>query len=162
MANFKSDRWVNGHGVFSGHETYVRKNVSLRGTCKADNANLLLVSLIYREQGDSGLPGSDEELQRVDNTEEAIADRICSRYGALYALCVTSAGTRDLFLFLPSRPTDEEIAEEIEACSPSVDYDFALRHDPAWRPYVTLLPDALAGAPAAAPKTSWWRRLFGS
>src|SRR5262245_57560000 len=162
MADFKLDRWINGHGVFSGHETYVRKNISLQTTRKADYPHVLLVSLIYQEQGASGLPSSEVELQRLDNSEEAIADRICSRYGALYALCVSRDETRDLLFFPHVSPTDEAIAAEVAACSPSVDYDFGMRQDPAWRPYVTMLPDSPAGAPAAPPQKSWWRRLLGS
>src|SRR5687768_1673882 len=162
MADFKSDRWVNGHGVVRGRETFVRKNVSLQTTRKADYPTLLLVSLIYNDQASSGLPCSDEELHRLDITEEAIADRFCSRYAARFALCVTAGGTRDLFLFLPGNPTEQEIAAEFDACPPSVDFDFGLRHDPAWRPYMAMLPDSAVEASAAAPLISWWKRLWGS
>jgi hypothetical protein len=160
MADFRSDRWANGHGVVGGRKTFIRKNESLASTRKEDYPNLLLISLIYQEQGDGGLPRSEEELDRLDRTEEAVASRICSRFGALFALCVTRDGTRDLFLFLSSCPTDEEIAAELAACSPSVDFDFAVRHDPAWRPYLTMLPHSAAAA--TAPQTPWWRRLLGS
>jgi hypothetical protein len=161
MGDFTQDRWINGHGVVGGHEAYVRKNVSLQATRKADYPNMLMVSLIYKQQGESGLPSSEEELQRLDNYEETIADRLCSRHGGLYALCVTGGGTRDLFLFLPGRPTEQQIAAEFDASLPAVDYDFGLRHDPAWRPYVTMLPDAADGAPASA-RQPWWKRLLGS
>ena len=160
MANFKSDGWVNAHGVVRGRETYVRKNVSLQATRKADFPTLLLVTLIYKEKGPTGLPSSEEELNRLDITEEAIADRFCSKYAARYALCVTADGTRDLFLFLPGNPAEQEIAAEFDSCSPSVDFDFGLRHDPAWRPYVAMLPDSAGEAPAAAPPSSWWKRLW--
>jgi hypothetical protein len=162
MADYKSDRWVNGHGVMSGRETFIRKNVSLEATRKADYPTLLLVSLIYHEKSASGLPSSEKELQRLDNTEEAIAAGFCSRHAALFAMCVTGDGTRDLFLFLPRCPTEQEIATEFDACSPSVDFDFAVKHDPAWRPYMTMLPDTAGKSPAAAPPAPWWKRLLGS
>jgi hypothetical protein len=162
MADFKSDRWVNGHGVVGGREAFIRKNISLQAICKANYPTLLMVSLIYHEQTASGLPSSHGELDRLDITEEAIADRFCAKYAAQYALCVTAGGTRDLFLFLPGKHTEQEIAAEFDSCSPSVDFDFALRHDPAWRPYVAMLPDSAGQAAASAPQASWWKRLWGS
>jgi Family of unknown function (DUF695) len=163
MADYKRDRWVNGHGVFKGRATFIRKNVSLAGTRKADYPTVLMVCLVYREMADNGLPGSSEELHRLDQTEEAIADHFCSRYDALFALCVTGGGTRDIFLFLPERPTEQEVAAEFDACSPSIDYDFGLRHDPEWRPFMTLLPQSDDDSPLGAAKSrlSWWKRLFG-
>jgi hypothetical protein len=163
MADYKRDRWVNGDGVLGGRATFVRKNVSLCQTRKTDFPTVLLVSLIYHEVAPDGLPASSEELDRVDRTEEAIADHFCSKYDALYALCVTTNGTRDLFLFLPRRPIEQELATDFEACSPSVDYDFSLRHDPEWRPFMTLLADPNEDTHAGAlkPRLPWWKRLFG-
>jgi hypothetical protein len=160
MGDFKSDRWVNGHGVFRGRQAFIRKNVSLQATYKADYPTLLFVSLIYKKQDSRGLPCSEDELHRLDITEEAIADRFCTRYAARYALCVTRDGTRDLFLFLPGNLTEQEIDAEFDACLPSVDFDFALRHDPAWRPYMEILPDSGGKAPPTPPQLSWWRRIW--
>jgi hypothetical protein len=105
------------------------------------------------------LPSSSEELQRLDSTEESVADYFCSRFHALFALCVTADGTRDIFFYLTEAPIEEEVAAAFEACNMLVDYDFAIRPDPEWRPFMTLLPDSAesSGGVQPAPKKPWWK-----
>lgn len=159
VGGYKSGRWVNGHGVLRGCKAFIRKNVSASVIRKAEYPALLLVSLIYHEKAADGLPGSAEELSRLDEAEETVADRLCERHHAQFALCVTTDGTRDLFLFLPQRPDDDEVARLLDSCSLPVDYDFAMQHDPGWRPYMTMLPEV---GEASAGRLPWWRRFFGA
>lgn len=163
MGDYKEDRWVNGEGVLGGRAAYIRKNVSLSAVRKADYPTLLLVSLIYHEKSKNGLPASNAELYRLDSTEEQIADHFCAHNGALFALCVTTNGTRDIFLFVRRKPTEEELAAAFHTLSPSVDYDFALRQDSEWRPFMTLLPQTGDNATSTKAKlrSPWWRRLLG-
>ena len=72
---------------------------------------------------------------------------------------MTTDGTRDLFLFLPGHPDDADVAELLDSCSLPVDYDFALRHDPEWKVYTTILPEV---GDASAGRSPWWKRLFGA
>jgi hypothetical protein len=44
MGDYKSDSWVNGHGVLGGRQTFIRKNVSLSRIRKADYPTALLIS----------------------------------------------------------------------------------------------------------------------
>jgi hypothetical protein len=164
MGDYKADRWINGERPLAGRVALIRKNVSLSNARKADYPTLLMVSLVYHDIREDGLPGARNELVRLDNTEEMIADHFCARYGAQFALCVTSNGTRDLFLFLPRRPSEQEIATDIESCSPSVDYDFGLRNDPEWRPFMAFLPgpDEKSSAGETKSRLPWWKKLFGS
>ena len=78
-------------------------------------------------------------MQRLDRTEQGVADRFCNGHGALFGLVVTSDGTRDIFLFLPQRPDDACVDAEIQGANPEVDYSFEIIHDPAWRPYEHIL-----------------------
>jgi len=159
MGDYKSDRWVNGEKQFRGRIALIRKNVSLQSVKKSDYPELLLVTLVFHQVTPEGLPSSGAELDRLDNTEEVIADQVCSRYDAQFAMCVTTNGTRDLFFFLPSLPTEKELAKAIDACEPAVDYDFTLHHDPNWKPYVTMLPDSKRGS--SRSESPWWKRLLG-
>ena len=157
MGDYKLERWINGDGMLRGFRALIRKNVSASAIRKSEYSELLLVSLIYHEKAADGLPGSAEELGRLDEAEETVADRICQRHPAQFVMCVTTDGTRDLFLFLSRRPDEDEVAQLLESCSLPVDYDFGLQHDPAWRPYMTILPGV-----APASRESWWKRLFGA
>ena len=158
MRDYKSDSWVNGQGVFAGRQAFIRKNVSLSQVCKADYPTGLLISLVYHEKKEDGLPSSSDELQRLDTTEESVADYFCSRFQALFAMCVTADGTRDIFLYLPGGPAEEQIARAFEACDVLVDYDFSIQPDPQWHPYSTLLSDPVESSSEQSPAMKpWWK-----
>jgi hypothetical protein len=139
MSDYKSEQWINGRGPFSGHQAYVRKNVSLAAVPRSKYPFTLLLSLIYRSSAPDGTPCESGELKRLDRTEEAVADRFCNEHGALFGLVVTSDGTRDIFLFLPQRLAEDCADAVIQAANPEVDYSFEIIHDPAWRPYERIL-----------------------
>jgi hypothetical protein len=140
MTTYKSQDWANGSGRLAGHAAHVRKNKSLASVRRSDYPVALLVNLVYTHRGPDGLPQDEDELSRLDRTEEAVADRFEAVCQALFALVVTGDGTRDLFLYLPKRDSEDEIARHLRWASPEVDYDFTLHEDPDWRPYQDLMP----------------------
>ena len=138
--NYKQQEWSSAHGTLGGKRTYMRKNASLLPVDKAQFPHVVIVNLIYREVREDGLPAADEELSRLDATEESVADQLQAAFGALFGLIVTSDGTRDLFFFLPEPESDDAIEAVIESCEPRVGYDFSMHEDPSWEPYVELMP----------------------
>ena len=140
MASYKNDEWLNAQGSVQGRRAYVRKNVSLLNTAKAEFPWVVIVNLAYQPRDEDGMPAYQSELENLDATEESVADQMHKAFGALFGLVVTSDGTRDLFFFLPHAPHEDALQTAIEAADPSVDYDFFVRDDPDWRPYVQLLP----------------------
>jgi hypothetical protein len=74
--DYKSQRWINASGTLGGHRAHLRKNVSLRSDDPSAFSYTILLSLIYLDAQADGTPASEEELTRVDRTEEAIADAL--------------------------------------------------------------------------------------
>lgn len=163
MRNYKNDEWISGTGVIGGRPASIRKNVSLSTVRKTDYPCLLLVSLIYLKKGLDGLPASSEELYRLNDIEEQIADHFCEHYRALLAMCITSDGTRDIFLFLPKAPSEEQLEIEFSNFVLAMDYDFALRQDPLWQPYqfTNIQVDEPEKPTSSVQKKAWWKRMLG-
>ena len=136
--NYKRQPWTNATGTFAGHAAHVRRNVGLEDEASQQFPYTVLVSLAYTERSPTGQPCDEDELCRLDETEELIGDAMESRLGALFALCVTSDGTRDLFFFVSEMPTDARIEQLIESIEPRVKYSFERLHDPEWHPYWSL------------------------
>ncbi len=137
--DYKSQPWVNGHGHVGAYPAFVRKNVGLASIDSAAFPHLALVSLLYREVAADGRPADGDEWARLDSTEERLADAMQSRFGACFALCVTSDGSRDLFFFLSTAITEEEADDLVQSIRPAVDYEIAIIYDPEWRPYRELM-----------------------
>ncbi len=140
MADYKQAEWVNAEGPLQGHKTFLRKNVSLLKTAKEEFPYVVIVYLLYQHRDSDGMPTCRSELENLDATEEAIATRMERTFDALFGLVVTSDGTRDLFFFLPAESDGNNVEDAIQDAEPSVDYDFSVRHDSLWQPYVNLLP----------------------
>jgi hypothetical protein len=140
MRDYKAHSWINARGPFGGHQANVRKNVSLADVSRHEYPYTLLLSLIYSNRAADGTPSDSGEWQRLDRTEERIADRFCIEHGALFGMVVTSDGTRDVFLFLPESLDDSAVDAVIQSATPEVDYRFEIIHDPAWIPYDRILP----------------------
>jgi hypothetical protein len=159
MADFTADEWIKGEQPLAGKIALVMKNVSLANVRRRDYPYELIVHLVYEEIQEDGLPGSVEEIELLDRNEKVIASHFCSRHDARFALCVTSEGIRDQFLYLPRHISDEELASELDALSLSVDYDFGIRKCPDWEIYECALPENRCNAQSS--KLPWWRTLFG-
>lgn len=141
MRDYRTDRWINARGHFGGHFAYLRKNVSLADVSRREFPYTLFLSLIYINKAANGTPSSSGEWQRLDRTEEKIADKFCIEHGALFAVSVTSNGTRDVFLFLPQSLEDSAAEALIQSAAPEVDYRFEIIQDPAWIPYDRVAPE---------------------
>lgn len=137
-----------------------RKNVSLSNVRPRDYPCELIVHLVYEDMQEDGLPGSREEVELLGTNEERIADHFCDTFDARFALCVTSDGVRDQFLYLPEPLSEDEIASELEMLSLSVDYDFGIRTKSDWSIYRNALSDSESTVPST--KRPWWKRLFGA
>ncbi|MBK9967341.1 MAG: DUF695 domain-containing protein [Holophagales bacterium] len=118
MSDYRSQSWSNGTGRLGGRAARLRKNVSLDASQQSTHPYALIVNLIYHHLGTDRMPGLHEELERLDRTEEAVADRIVAAYDAHFAMVVTGDGTRDLFLYLPHNISEAEIEQHIEAPEP--------------------------------------------
>jgi hypothetical protein len=140
-AAYKSQPWINAHGQLGGHPAHLRKNVGLRSADHASYPHLVLVSLLYRGVAGDGQSATPEEWARLDETEERIADAMCARFAAHFALIVTSNGRRDLFFFLAAPAGDAETDALIQSIEPSVDYELSFVYDPEWRPYRDLVKE---------------------
>jgi hypothetical protein len=140
MEDFQNQKWENAHGVVGGQAALVRRNISLADVPRNSHPYTLFVSLLYGSRNEDGFPSDEDELSRLDRTEEVIAEKFWAQHQALFGLTITSDGTRDLFLFLP-RSIDEDVADAlIQELDPEVDYDFQILKDPRWEPY-DILPD---------------------
>lgn len=142
MSNYKSHEWINGEVELGGELALVRKNVSLSNVKRANYPYELIVHLVYEDIQDNGLPASREEFELLDSNEEMIADHFCQKFDGHFALCVTSNGVRDQFLYLPKMLTDDQLDSEFDLLSPTVDYDFGIRKSPDWVIYENALADA--------------------
>ena len=140
MSDYKLQRWMNARGPFGGHQANVRKNVSLVDVPRSKYPYTLLLSLIYRNRAADGTPSDGGEWQRLDRTEESVAEKFCVEHEALFGMVVTSDWTRDIFLFLAEALDDGTIDTVIQSAKPEVDYRFEIIHDPAWIPYDRILP----------------------
>lgn len=132
---YRDQEWTNAEGELEGMKCLVRRNVSLLKYDRAARPFVLMVSLIYELTDDDGLPTDEAELIWGDETEEAIADWFAAHHDGWFGMAVTSDGTRDLFMFLPSMLKDQDIEEAINSTSPTLDYDFFITEDPDWVPY---------------------------
>ena len=112
MADYKQQEWISGHGTLGGKRSYLRKNVSLEHADKTQFPHVVIVNLVYRQVREDGLPAAEEELSRLDATEESVADQMQAAFGALFGLIVTSDGTRDLF-FLLREPESDDAMEAV-------------------------------------------------
>ena len=160
MPHYTSDEWMNGEQSLGGETALVRKNASLSNVRRLNYPYELIVHLVYEEMQDEGLPGSQEELELLDRNEEVIANHFCEQFDAKFALCVTSNGVRDQFLYLPRHLREDEIAIELESLSLSVDYDFGIRRSPDWGIYSNALTEP--ESQARSSRVPWWKKLFGS
>jgi hypothetical protein len=138
VTDYKDQPWTTATRALAEHEVFVRRNVGLESEVSSERPYIILVSLIYRVAGADGRPSSEEELVRLDRTEEAIADVMQAHHGARFGLAVTGGGTRDLFFFVRDCAADEEVERLIQSIAPQVDYQFEQLHDPQWQPYWDL------------------------
>lgn len=141
MPDYRTDDWINAEGTIGAKKAFVRKNASLQEVSKADFPYVLMVNLAYANATPDGLPADEGELAALGHTEEGIADRLQSQFGARFGLVVTGEATRDLFFFLPTAPDEKELETAIISSEPTVYWDFAIRHDPAWQPYIRFLSE---------------------
>ncbi len=139
--DYKAQQWITGIGSLGGRRAQLRKNAGLLTFDGAEAPYLLLVTLTYTNLGGDGRPSDEAESARLDASEVRIADALQAHFGAYYALCITSNGTRDLFFF-HAAPTNGEAADGVvKAAGPTVGYELTLVYDPEWRPYNGMLTD---------------------
>ncbi len=141
-SSYKDQRWVTGSGVLSGKPARVRKNVSLVGFDTRTAPYLVLVTLVYKELDLEGFPVDADEALALDETEVRLADALEKNFKAHFAMAITSGGARDLFFFHPDATTDTTADALVQLIEPAVDYEISLVHDPIWRPYREILPEA--------------------
>jgi hypothetical protein len=98
----------------------------------------VIVNLVYQGVSDSGLPDDEQELTLMDQFEEQLADRLEQSLDAVFALAVTSDGTRDLFFYVSAPPSEDDLEDLISSLEPPVNFDFSFHQDPDWHPYTTL------------------------
>lgn len=135
---YKQDEWTNASGELSGNTAYVRRNVSLTDNERASRPYVLVLTLIFDDVDEDGMPSTDEALTAADLMEQRLADQFVADHDALFGMIVTSDGTRDLFLFLGRELSEPEIERAIQAAEPDMDFDFDLEHDPQWQVYYDL------------------------
>lgn len=154
-----TDQWRNGEELLAGKPALVRKNVSLDSIPRLEFPYELIVHLVYEECKPNGLPSSQEEIDLLDHNEHLVSHHFCSKHNAKFALCVTSDGVRDLFLYLPNLMTDNELDSVFEALPVSVDFDYGMRKVSDWDIY----DYALSERGPTSPRTSvpWWKKLLG-
>ena len=160
MNDHTLDEWLSGEQALGGATALLRKNLSLSNVRRIDYPYELIVNLVYEELREDGLPGSQEELELLDRNEGMIVKLFCQQHNAKYALCVTSNGVRDLFLYLPRLLSEEELASELDALELSVDYDFGIRKNTDWTIYCNALPNS--GSETRSKGLPWWKKIFGS
>lgn len=158
MGDFVFNEWQNGEQSLDGKIALVRKNVSLSEIRRLDYPYELIVHLVYDECQSDGLPASQAEIDLLDRNEQKIANYLCRQYGAKFALCVTSDGVRDQFLYLPRLISDDVLAGELETLSLSVDYDFGTRKVSDWDIYDYALSEF--GSSVQWANLPWWKKLF--
>lgn len=154
------DKWLTGEQVLDGKRAAVRKNVSLLGMRQSDFPYELMVNLAYEDVRSDGLPGSQEEIQLLDNNERLVAEYFTRQYNAKFALTVTSDGVRDQFLYLPSSIEEDVLEQAFSELGLTVDYDFGIRECEDWSIYDYALSESHAKDQSAS--VPWWKRLFGS
>jgi len=161
MHDFRTDEWINGERLLGDDVALIRKNVSISNIRKEDYPFELIVSMLYEELQEEGLPGTEEELELLAENEEVIADYFCKHHGAIFAMCVTSDGARDLFLFVKKKLSNSEIEHSLAASSPTIDYQFNLRSSPDWGVYSSAIPDSDDDGPQSNSKKPWWKKFLG-
>jgi Family of unknown function (DUF695) len=133
--NYKHHGWSNTKGVIAGHEALLRRNESLLAVVHSEYPYTLIVSLLFKEVSQSGIPCNSSELHRADATEEAIADALFEKFHGLFSLSITTQGARDIFIMFNEPVSEGLIESTIESTEPKIDFSLKFVQDPKWQPY---------------------------
>jgi len=137
--NYKNHKWSNAKGVIGGHEALLRRNETLLGITHSEYPYTLIVSLLFKELDQSGIPSNSSEIARADLTEEAIADALFEKFGGLFSLSIATQGTRDIFIMFREPVKENFIESAIAVCEPKIDFGLQFVEDPKWQPYFKFL-----------------------
>lgn len=98
-----------------------------------------LIYIYFNQPGDDGM-GDSKERDRIGAIEDALAETLEKKFGALHVASVRGGGAIGFWLY--SKPTlESHIQQEARAAFTGFDLEFQTRPDPQWEAYWDLLPD---------------------
>jgi uncharacterized protein DUF695 len=97
--------WANLKGEIEGELAFIRVNEGLKPVVgHPDYDHRVIVSILFNDIRDDGMPGSKDELNEIDQVEDVYRGALQARQESLLALVVTTNGRRDLIFYSSSAP----------------------------------------------------------
>jgi hypothetical protein len=97
--------WANLKGEIEGELAVIRVNEGLKPVVgHPDYDHRVIVSILFNDIRDDGMPGSKDELNEIDQVEDVYRGALQASQESLLALVVTTNGRRDLIFYSSSAP----------------------------------------------------------
>jgi len=128
--------WTVLQGECNGLPAIVRVNDALKPIAgKAYHNQQITIIVYFDSAGPQGMPTDQDDLARVDATEDLLMKTLQTAGESLLALAVTNDGSRTLTFY--SRDSQSAVArfQEIIPQLPSRNVEFFVEDDPGWELY---------------------------
>lgn len=104
----------------------------------ADKPNIVWVSIKMNNPREDGL-SSQEESRILGDIEDALVDKITSKYNSIYVGRLTSAGDRDLYFYFGDTTLYDKTISDVMVAYPKYQFDFGSKEDKEWGGYFDFL-----------------------
>lgn len=104
----------------------------------ADKQNVVWILINMNNPREDGL-SSQEESELLGDIEDALVDKIISKYNSIYVGRLTTAGNRVLFFYCNDTTLYNKSISEIMVTYPQYQYEVGSKEDKEWRLYFDLL-----------------------
>ncbi len=103
-----------------------------------DKPNVVWVSIKMNNPREDGL-SSQEESAILGEIEDALVDKIISKYNSTFVGRLTSAGDRDLYFYFGETTLYDKTISEVMVAFPKYQFDYGTKEDKDWSGYFDFL-----------------------